>query len=97
MKIAFFDTKSYDTEVFEPKLKSAKIRYKFYDTRLDEDDVILAKGCDAVCVFVNDVVNRNVIDQLSELVADFVVDLLRVLGVFGDQRDVEGVGLRVAD
>ena len=67
MKIAFFDTKSYDTEVFEPKLKSAKIRYKFYDTRLDEDDVILAKGCDAVCVFVNDVVNRNVIDQLSEL------------------------------
>ena len=67
MKIAFFDAKSYDTEVFEPKLKSAKIRYKFYDTRLDEDDVILAKGCDAVCVFVNDVVNRNVIDQLSEL------------------------------
>ena len=67
MKIAFFDTKSYDTEVFESKLKSAKIRYKFYDTRLDEDDVILAKGCDAVCVFVNDVVNRNVIDQLSEL------------------------------
>ena len=67
MKIAFFDAKNYDTEVFEPKLKSAKIRYKFYDTRLDEDDVILAKGCDAVCVFVNDVVNRNVIDQLSEL------------------------------
>ena len=67
MKIAFFDTKSYDREVFEPKLKAAKIRYKFYDTRLDEDDAILAKGCDAVCVFVNDAVNSNVIDQLAEL------------------------------
>ena len=67
MKIAFFDTKSYDREVFEPKLKAAKIRYKFYDTRLDEDDAILAKGCDAVCVFVNDAVNSKVIDQLAEL------------------------------
>lgn len=66
MKIAFFDTKSYDKEVFEPKLKAAKIRAKFYDTRLDEDDVVLAKGCDAVCVFVNDVVNKAVIDELSE-------------------------------
>ncbi len=66
MKIAFFDTKSYDIEVFEPKLKQAKIRYKFYDTRLNEDCVVLAKGCDAVCVFVNDVVNKDVIDQLSE-------------------------------
>ncbi|MCR5593036.1 MAG: 2-hydroxyacid dehydrogenase [Saccharofermentans sp.] len=66
MKIAFFDTKSYDIEVFEPKLKQSKIRYKFYDTRLNEDCVVLAKGCDAVCVFVNDVVNKDVIDQLSE-------------------------------
>lgn len=66
MKIAFFDTKSYDREVFEPKLKAAKIRAKFYDTRLDEDDAVLAKGCDAICVFVNDVVNKPVIDQLAE-------------------------------
>lgn len=66
MKIAFFDTKSYDKEVFEPKLKAAKIRVKFYEARLDEDDAVLAKGCDVVCVFVNDVVNKAVIDQLSE-------------------------------
>lgn len=66
MKIAFFDTKSYDIEVFEPKLKAAKIKAKFYDTKLNEDDVVLAKGCDAVCVFVNDEVNKTVIDRLSE-------------------------------
>ncbi|MBR1797699.1 MAG: 2-hydroxyacid dehydrogenase [Clostridiales bacterium] len=66
MKIAFFDTKKYDQEVFEPKLKAAKIKAKFYDTRLDEDDVVLAKGCDVVCVFVNDTVNTTVIDKLKE-------------------------------
>lgn len=66
MKIAFFDTKSYDKEVFEPKLKAAKIKAKFYEARLDEDDAVLAKGSDAVCVFVNDVVNKAVIDQLAE-------------------------------
>lgn len=66
MKIAFFDTKIYDIEVFEPKLKDANIDYKFYDTRLDEDDVVLAKGFDAICVFVNDIVNKPVIDKLSE-------------------------------
>ena len=66
MKIAFFDTKSYDREVFEPKLKAAKIRAKFFDTRLNEDDVVLAKGADVICVFVNDVVNKAVIDKLSD-------------------------------
>ncbi|MCQ2515971.1 MAG: 2-hydroxyacid dehydrogenase [Saccharofermentans sp.] len=67
MRIAFFDTKSYDIEVFEPRLKQAKIKYKFYDTRLGEDSVVLAKGCDTVCVFVNDNVSAPIIDKLNEL------------------------------
>ena len=67
MKIVFFESKSYDIDVFEPKLKDTDICYKFYDTRLDEDSAVLAKGADAVCVFVNDVVNRKVIDILSQL------------------------------
>lgn len=66
MKLAFFDTKPYDREVFEPLLNEADIETVFYDTRICEDDCILAKGCDAVCVFVNDDVNRNVIDTLSD-------------------------------
>ncbi len=54
MKLAFFDTKPYDREGFEPLLNEAGIETIYYDTRICEDDCILAQGCDAVCVFVND-------------------------------------------
>ena len=65
MKIAFFDAKPYDIEAFEKY--SDKVNIKFYDTKLNEDTAELAKGCDVVCVFVNDVVSAEVIDALYAL------------------------------
>lgn len=67
MKVAFFDTKQYDMPSFEKLGKENNIKFKFYETKLNEDTVTLAKGCDAVCVFVNDTVNAAVIDRLCEL------------------------------
>ena len=67
MKAAFFDTKQYDMPSFEKLGKENNIKFKFYETKLNEDTVALAKGCDAVCVFVNDTVNAAVIDRLCEL------------------------------
>ena len=67
MKVAFFDTKQYDMPSFEKLGKENNIKFKFYETKLNEDTVALAKGCDAVCVFVNDTVNAAVIDRLCEL------------------------------
>jgi len=67
MKVAFFDTKPYDTPSFEKYGKENKITFKFYETKLNEDTAALAKGCEAVCVFVNDTINAAVIDKLSEL------------------------------
>ena len=67
MKAAFFDTKQYDMPSFEKLGKENNIKFKFYETKLNEDTVSLAKGCDAVCVFVNDTVNAAVIDRLCEL------------------------------
>ena len=64
MKIAFFDTKQYDRASFEANLKNSNIEIKFFETKLNEDTVKLAKGYDAVCVFVNDVVNEEVINAL---------------------------------
>ena len=63
MKIAFFDTKKYDIASFE-KYRSHSIEFKFYETRLNEDTVSLCRGFDVVCVFVNDDVNKAVIDEL---------------------------------
>ncbi len=67
MKVAFFDTKPYDKPSFQKYGEEYNIKFKFYETKLNEDTVDLAQGYDAVCVFVNDTVNAQVIDRLNEL------------------------------
>ena len=62
-KIAFFDTKKYDIESFDRNNKNYEIIY--YEDKLNKKTAILAKGSDAVCAFVNDEVNKEVIDMLS--------------------------------
>ena len=66
MKFAFFDTKSYDKTSFE-QYKTDEIKFKFYETKLNEDTVELAAGCFGVCIFVNDIANAAVIDRLYEM------------------------------
>lgn len=67
MKIAFFDTKPYDKQYFEKYGKLYDISFKFFETKLNQDTVDLAKGYDGVCVFVNDTVNQSVIQRLQQL------------------------------
>lgn len=67
MRIAFFDSKPYDVEAFERYKEAYGAEIKYYETKLTEDTVMLAKGADAVCVFVNDTVNAAVIDGLVAL------------------------------
>ncbi len=64
IKIAVFDTKSYDIPSFEKYGEENNIKYKFFETKLNEDTAELAFGYDGVCAFVNDTVNKNVIDML---------------------------------
>ena len=66
IKIAFFDTKAYDKPSFEFYCKEHGIQIKYFETKLNEDTADLARGFDAVCVFVNDTVNSAVIDKLCE-------------------------------
>lgn len=66
IKIAFFDAKDYDRNSF---IRSNEDRYQidYFETRLTEDTCRLAEGYDAVCVFVNDDINKNVIDKLVDM------------------------------
>ena len=66
MQIAFYDTRSYDIPAFEKYGNENGLQFKFYETKLNADTAELAKGCEAVCVFVNDDVNAAVIDKLYE-------------------------------
>ena len=63
MKIAMFDTKPYDMDSFEA-VRAENMKIKYFETRLTEDTVSLAKGYDAVIVFVNDDVNKEVVEGL---------------------------------
>ncbi|MBQ1272921.1 MAG: 2-hydroxyacid dehydrogenase [Clostridia bacterium] len=67
LKYAFFDTKPYDRPSFDRYGKENGITFKYFETKLNDDTVDLAKGYDGVCVFVNDTVNAAVIDRLSEM------------------------------
>ena len=89
MKIAFFDTKPYDLTYFEPLGKEAGIEFLFFETKLNERTVELARGCDGVCAFVNDTVNAAVIDTLYSM--DIHVLAMRCAGFNNvDIRHAEG-------
>ncbi len=71
MRIAVFSAKSYDRE----HLSHANRAYAdgsshsltFLDAHLDETTAALARGFDAVCVFVNDRLTRGVLSALAAL------------------------------
>ena len=65
-KVAVFSSKPYDQKSFTQVLPS-DLEMEFFETRLTEHSVGLAKGFDAVCVFVNDELNANVLQQLANM------------------------------
>lgn len=67
MKFAFFDAKPYDKPGFERYRQGTELEIKYYETRLNADTVSLAEGCDGVCVFVNDTVDREVVQKLHQM------------------------------
>lgn len=72
MKIAFFDVKPYDRQYFEKFGTERGISFKYFEARLQPDTVDLARGYDGACVFVNDVIDRYVIDRLYSMNVGFV-------------------------
>lgn len=65
MKLAIFSTKKWVKDSFSQNIPS-DIEVKFFKPILNENTVKLAEGFDAVCVFVNDVINKNVINRLAD-------------------------------
>ncbi len=63
-KIAFFDTKPYDKEIFESINKKNGYEIKYFKFHLNVDNAILANGYDVVIAFVNDTIDKNTIEKL---------------------------------
>lgn len=65
MKVAVFNTKAYDRTFFNQINYSYHHDLHFLTPRLDEQTVNLAQGFPAICVFVNDVLDRHILSSLA--------------------------------
>lgn len=63
-KVAVFDSKPYDEAMFNKVNEKYGFELTFNKEHLEYKNVILATGADAVCIFVNAVVDAAVIDKL---------------------------------
>ena len=72
LKIAFFGTKGYDKTFFmelaDPKddHDEYNVDITYLETRLTKETVKLAKGYEAICIFVNDECGSEVVEKLHE-------------------------------
>lgn len=71
LKIAFFGTKDYDRMFFSELVRDKgegtyNSEIKYFTSNLGPETASLAKGFDAVCVFVNDNLSKPVVEQLHQ-------------------------------
>ncbi len=78
MKIAFYGTKPYDKVWFEPMAKEYGFDIRFIESACNQDTIFMAKGYDAICIFVNDYVDADMIQELYEMKVKAI--LLRCAG-----------------
>lgn len=65
MKVAFFSTKKYDQDFFEQTNEKFDHELTFFETALNEHTASLAQSYEAVCVFVNDDLNKKTLEKLA--------------------------------
>src|SRR4030095_5359589 len=65
MKVAFFSTKSYDREYFDQVNSDGHFQFSYFEAALNTATAALAKGHNAVCLFVNDKADKQTIEQLA--------------------------------
>lgn len=66
MKVAVFSTKQYDRQFFDAANPSFGHELSYFEPHLDKHTAALAQGVDAVCVFVNDVVDAPTLRALAQ-------------------------------
>lgn len=67
MKITFFGTKPYDRTWFEPLGREYGMDIHFVESSLNEETAILAQGSEGICIFVNDIADKETIEKLHKL------------------------------
>ncbi len=67
IETAIYDTKPYDTEYLARAAIPERITLRFHDFRLTVETASVAKGAQAVCIFVNDQADRTCLEVLASI------------------------------
>ncbi|QDV64392.1 2-hydroxyacid dehydrogenase [Crateriforma conspicua] len=100
MKVACFSTKSYDRQFIDEALESRDAdlpqhEFRFLKPDLNRDTVVLADESDAICAFVNDRLDREVLEALKVAGIRFLV--MRCAGFNNiDLKAAADFGIRAA-
>ena len=94
MKVTFFSTKPYDKAFFDKANQQFNFELDYYETHLGPHVLNLIEHSDAVCAFVNDKLNAEVLESLSEKGVKYIA--LRCAGFNNIDLDAaKNLGLRV--
>jgi len=94
MKTAVFSTHKFEKD-FLVNANADAHELVFYDVSLSEQTIALAKGCEAICIFVSDVLSAPVLEKLDELGIKFIA--LRSAGFnHVDLTKAGALGMKVA-
>lgn len=63
-RVAFFDSKPYDEDSFREINKQYDFDIRYHKGHLNKDNVALTKNAEIACVFVNAVIDAEVIDEM---------------------------------
>jgi D-lactate dehydrogenase len=94
LAVAVYDTRSYDRRYLCDAPGAKQIDWRFHDFRLSDETATTAEGARAVCVFVNDRVDRRCLEQLAA--KDVGLVALRCAGYNNvDLAAAKGLGLSI--
>ncbi len=94
MRVAVFSSKPYDEKYLAAAAEGTDQQLDFFEARLNCDHAPLASGYDAVCAFVHDELNADVLRKLAEGGTRFVA--LRAAGFNNvDLKVAQELGIKI--
>jgi D-lactate dehydrogenase len=67
IEAAVYDTRPYDRKYLEHAEGADGIRWRFHEFRLSAETAVTVQGAQAVCIFVNDHMDRACLEQLAQM------------------------------
>lgn len=64
-KVGVYSAKPYDKKFLEAAGKGHELEFHFFEDSLSEDLASMLRGYEVICLFVNDIVNRSIIEKLA--------------------------------